>query len=144
MSESETFIKNYTDFELFRSNLSENLLNKNDNSQDVNELCNFITDSLNSALIASSRDVIVHKRKKELLCPWINSEIKRLSNYKRNLVKKLKSCTLSTNKQLLKIRLNTISSVIISKKSILKQNYYLNLFNESKTSFQTWKNINSI
>lgn len=142
--ESETFIKNYTDFELFRSNLSENLSNENDNSRDVNDLCNFITESLNSALIASSKDVIVHKRKKELLCPWINSEIKRLSNYKRNLMKKLKNCTLSTNKQLLKIRLNTISSVIISKKRILKQNYYLNLFNESKTSFQTWKNINSI
>lgn len=143
-TESQTFYKNFTNFELFNINLVESLSEETRYSTDVNSYCNFITKSLNTSIISSTDRILVHKRNKDLLCPWINNEVKKLSNYKQNLIKKIKKCALNSNREILQYRLKTISSVIKFKKKILKQNYYSKLFSDCNNSHQTWKNINKV
>lgn len=63
LNESQTYYKNFTDFELFKLNLIQNLQDEERHSSNVNSYCNFILDSLKTALISSSRSVLVHKRK---------------------------------------------------------------------------------
>lgn len=83
-SEPLTFSKAFTNFELFKMNLIENLAEETSHESDVNSYCNFIIDSLNAATVASTEIINVHKRKKDLLCPWMNVEVKRLSSYKKD------------------------------------------------------------
>lgn len=49
--ESQTYYKKFTDFELFKINLIKNLECEANHSSNVNSYCNFISDSLTTALI---------------------------------------------------------------------------------------------
>lgn len=118
-TESKTFTKNITDFESFRQNLIENLSAESNCFLDVDSYCNFIIDSLNTALIGSTESALVHKRRKDILCQWVNEEIKKLTNYKHSLIKKICNCQLDLEKQILKSRLKAISSVVSFKKTKL-------------------------
>lgn len=111
---------------------------------DVNDFYNFIIRAIRTAEIESTTSKTVTKRKKEMLCPWINDDIKKLCNYKANLLKKRKKrISRNLNCDELNCKLMSISNVIIFKKRISKTNYYKNLF-EKSNSRNTWQNINQI
>lgn len=65
VDESQTYYKNFTDFELFKLNSLENLQSEDEqHSSEVNSYCSFIIDSLKTALIGSSKDIMYIKGKK--------------------------------------------------------------------------------
>lgn len=64
----------------FRERLELFLAEEEFDELDVNNYCNFLVQALNTAETDAKVERNIKKRKKDLLCPWYNLELKKLRN----------------------------------------------------------------
>lgn len=100
--------------------------------------------ALNQSILEATTEKKMRVKRKDILCPWVNDELKSMSKLKNVLLKKIGICLDDDRKTILNRQLYILSNKITKLKRTLKSQYYHKLFNDCSSSFQVWKNINKV
>lgn len=141
---SEFTSQNKIDFDILCRKLNIFIDTDFSNVDNPNDLYETFITVLQNAITESTFTTNQKRRKKDLLCPWFNAELKCLCQYKHALIRKIRKITDPVLKEYFKLKLRQISNHITVKKRQLKKEYFYNLFSNCDSSFKTWQHINEV